>query len=202
MLIRYRHTPTRVKAAGKWTFFLLLQLFAGVAVAELSTHVKVGILARLHGLGGEMLGEIFQRYAACAALAVQHVNTRNALLVPSAQSLLPENFSLSVDLRDSRSSPSESSKQAIEWESEGVEVIIGTYRSAVAGPLSVVASIFNTPVIGWAATSTALSDKNGYPLFSRTVPPDSVLASGMVRILKELGWQRFAVLAINDAYGR
>eukprot|EP00961_Rhodomonas_salina_P049249 661403-Rhodomonas_salina.1 len=65
--------------------------------------------------------------------------------------------------------PSVAVNHAVAWNDEGKHAIVGSYRSAVTGPLALAASIAATPVITWASTASSLSDRDTYPTLSRTV---------------------------------
>ncbi len=41
-----------------------------------------------------------------------------------------------------------------------------------------------------------------FPVLSRTIPTDLVLVSGMVQIVRDLGWRRIGILYLNDEYCR
>ena len=165
-------------------------------------NASIGVLVRLHGLAGENLGESWQRLAAAAAMAVYHVNNRTSSLVPDAKSLLPENFQLSVDFRDSESSPSVSIGHTLSWSEQGRDMVVGSYRSAVTGPISLAASVSSTPVLAWGSTASSLSDKATYPNLGRVVPSDAVLTQGTVKFMQTMGWKRISIIHIEDAWGR
>lgn len=79
---------------------------------------------------------------------------------------------------------------------------MGSYSSAVTGPASLAASVAETPVVVWGASSSALGDKNTYRMLSRIVPSDSYMAASMGKIIHEFGWRELAILAVDDLYGR
>ncbi len=139
------------------------------ATVPMSMKVSVGLLVQHKGNTGQEIGVAFTQYVASGLMAVQHVNERVNSLVPEAKTLLPEGFTISVDVQDSQSSASLSVAHVFNWNLEGRHVIVGAHRSAVTGPVALVAAIENTPVISWASTSPALSDKLTYSVLSRTV---------------------------------
>ena len=98
--------------------------------------------------------------------------------------------------------PSVAVNQVLAWNEQGTHAIIGSYRSAVTGPLALAASIAATPVISWGSTASTLSDRDTYPTLSRTVINDAVLAANVVRSIFSMGWTRIAILHVNDAWGR
>ncbi|XP_074641004.1 uncharacterized protein LOC141898799 [Tubulanus polymorphus] len=56
--------------------------------------------------------------------------------------------------------------------------------------------------VGYRATSTALSDKNRFPYFLRTVPSDTKQAMAIVKTLKEQGWSYVQTIQAPTTYGR
>lgn len=118
-------------------FLAALMASANLQDAEAvnATSVDVGVMMRLHGNVGNELGDQFKQNVACALMAQYHINNRVSTLVPEANQLLPQGFVLSTDLRDSWSSPSVAVESAIHWNSQGRHAIVGTFRSAVSGPL-------------------------------------------------------------------
>ena len=52
--------------------------------------------------------------------------------------------------------------------------LIGTLLSSVAMPIAVASAGQKVPQIGYGSTSPALSNKDTYPYFLRTVPPDTI----------------------------
>lgn len=178
-------------------------------LGHVHTERRIGIQVRLTA-DGRPLGTERQQVAASTLMAARHVNDRISTIVPpEVVALLPTDFKLGWEIRDTFSSPQVGVRDAVDWtglETENaaeqpVDIIIGAIRSAVTGPVSLVAQVTNTPVLSYWSTSAALSDKAIYPNFARTIPPDSVSAFGMVNIIADVGWTSFSVLFIDDLYG-
>ena len=51
------------------------------------------------------------------------------------------------------------------------------------------------------STHPDLSEKNRFPYFFRTVPPDTHQAAAIVRLLVEQGWSYASIVYENDFYG-
>lgn len=165
-------------------------------LGHVHTERRIGIQVRLTA-DGRPLGTERQQVAASTLMAARHVNDRISTIVPpEVVALLPTDFKLGWEIRDTFSSPQVGVRDAVDWtglETENaaeqpVDIIIGAIRSAVTGPVSLVAQVTNTPVLSYWSTSAALSDKAIYPNFARTIPPDSVSAFGMVNIIADVGW--------------
>ncbi|XP_064620108.1 uncharacterized protein LOC135483288 isoform X2 [Lineus longissimus] len=56
--------------------------------------------------------------------------------------------------------------------------------------------------VGYAATSTELSNKGVYPYFLRTVPSDDKQVTAMIRLLKEMSWKYVQTIQAPTSYGK
>ena len=54
--------------------------------------------------------------------------------------------------------------------------------------------------VGYGASSIYLSNKQKYPLFFRTVPPEKGHNSGRVAVLQYFKWMRIAILTEREPY--
>eukprot|EP00961_Rhodomonas_salina_P051863 696013-Rhodomonas_salina.1 len=180
----------------------LLACLFNLSATHAASVARLGVLTRLHAGDGTPLVSSFARMAASANLAAYHINNRIGTLTADGVALLPDNFTVSLDLSDSWSSPTTGVKHAIRWVQEDIHVIIGAYRSAVAGPVAIVASTNDTPVLSWGSSAPALSDKGTYPTFSRVSSTDLVVTSHLIGVVSEMGWINIAVLYVDDSWGR
>ena len=80
-------------------------------------------------------------------------------------------------------------------DNQDLDVIIGDACSEVCYPASLLASVWNIPIISWSCTSQALSDKTVHPTFSRLMRP----SFDTVKMVKDLvimfGWKRIGILS-------
>lgn len=79
-------------------------------------------------------------------------------------------------------------------------VITSTTNHVIAA--NRVLSPLKVPILSNSATSTVLSDKDSYPYFARTVPPDNMQIDVIVRLLKEKNWDSASVIYSADTYGK
>ena len=79
--------------------------------------------------------------------------------------------------------------------------IVGASRSATTILITRLARIFDTPIISYYATSDELSNKDQFPYFLRTVPPDIFQVQAIVDIILHFGWDYIAVVHSIDSYG-
>jgi ABC-type branched-subunit amino acid transport system substrate-binding protein len=82
--------------------------------------------------------------------------------------------------------------------------------SAVIGPTSssegvvcaLVAALYKIPVVSFAATAAALSNKIQYPYFLRNVPSDVAQAQAAASLLALINQTKVVVLYSDDTYGQ
>ena len=80
--------------------------------------------------------------------------------------------------------------------------VVGGASSSISTSVSNVLSADDMPQISYSSTSVALSNKNKYPNFLRTLPSDIYQAKAIVALLREFKWTYVNVLASDDDYGR
>ena len=81
--------------------------------------------------------------------------------------------------------------------------IVGAAASAVSLPTATLLGLrlFQTPLVSYASSSAALSNKNLYEYFLRTIPPDNLQSSAMVDLVSHFGWEYVSVVFNDNAYG-
>ncbi|XP_069098392.1 taste receptor type 1 member 1-like [Pleurodeles waltl] len=80
--------------------------------------------------------------------------------------------------------------------------VVGPTVSDTAVITSTLLSSYQLPQVSYSAASEALSDKQSFPFFVRTLPSDRLQAEAMIALLKEFGWTWVAVLGSGTEYGR
>ena len=85
---------------------------------------------------------------------------------------------------------------------ETVAGVIGGSYSEVSIQVANLLRLFKLPQISYASTSAALSDKNRYEYFARTVPPDNFQAKTMVDIVLKFNWTYVSTVASEGNYGQ
>jgi len=142
--------------------------------------------------------------------------------------LLPSNFTLGYDIRDSCNNVPVALKAALDFvldagnSSSGnnmynncstryckckkKETLISAVIGAASSPISIsVANLIgvdDTPQISYSSTSVLLSDKTVFPSFFRTIPSDTYQAQALADLLKHFGWTYVSIVASDNAYGR
>ena len=81
--------------------------------------------------------------------------------------------------------------------------IVGAAASSVSTPTATMLGlrIFQSPLVSYASSSAALSNKNLYEYFLRTIPPDSFQANAMVDLVSYFGWEYVSVIFNDNSYG-
>ena len=80
--------------------------------------------------------------------------------------------------------------------------LIGPTYSSVSMPVAVVASVREVPQISCCATNPALSNKDSYPFFLRTVPPDALQAAALWHWVRLFEVPRAACWFTLEGYGQ
>ncbi len=79
--------------------------------------------------------------------------------------------------------------------------IIGGAFSSTSVFISKVANLYQTPFISFSATSDELSDKERFPYFLRTLPPDRYQVGVFMDIILKYNWKYIALVYSADTYG-
>eukprot|EP00971_Amphidinium_carterae_P087959 1740253-Amphidinium_carterae.1 len=111
-----------------------------------------------------------------------------------------------VQIGTSNSQPEVGVNSALDWlQGNGdfyrVAGIAGGFHSAVSTPISSLASVFQVPMVSWASSSPALSDKSTHPYFSRTAPSDAIQGSAMWAWVTHFGVPSAAFVYTMEPYG-
>ena len=80
--------------------------------------------------------------------------------------------------------------------------LVGPTYSSVSMPVATVAAVRKVPQVSCCATSFALSNKDSYPFFLRTVPPDSLQARAIWQWILHFDVALVACLYSAESYGQ
>ncbi|XP_068709594.1 extracellular calcium-sensing receptor-like [Montipora foliosa] len=143
--------------------------------------------------------------------------------------LLPPNFTLGYDIRDSCNSVPVALSAALDFvldagnssggnnsidpncrarycECKNKQTVISAVIGAASSPISIsvanLVGVDETPQISYSSTSVLLSDKSIYPSFFRTIPSDTYQAQALADLLLHFGWTYVSIIASDNAYGR
>lgn len=79
-------------------------------------------------------------------------------------------------------------------------MLLGGMCSAATRPIAECSHLMNLIQVGYGASSFYLSDKEKYPLFFRTIPPEEGHNYGRLAVLKYFKWNRIAILTEREPY--
>ena len=80
-------------------------------------------------------------------------------------------------------------------------IVLGAPWSSLSVATSPVLSGFNFAQISSSATSIQLSDTENFKYFYRTPPSDNVQSIGIIKLCQLFGWDKIAIMYVNNAYG-
>nr|XP_050038896.2 gamma-aminobutyric acid type B receptor subunit 2-like [Dermacentor andersoni] len=127
---------------------------------------------------------------AAARLAIRHVNERN--VVPGHMLEMYDN-----DTRCDAGAAINAFFHAI-YRKQQMTMLLGTSSSEVTERLAKVVSYWGVLQISFGSLSPVLSDRAGFPLFFRTVAPDSSHNPARVALLRRFRWDAVATLHEDD----
>ncbi|XP_046688347.1 metabotropic glutamate receptor 8-like [Homalodisca vitripennis] len=82
-----------------------------------------------------------------------------------------------------------------------VAALIGEQSSAVTMQIATMLRLFGTPIVSYLATSPALSNKDKFPTFFRTVPSDINQANAMLALISQMNWTYVSIVYVDTEYG-
>ncbi|CAB9523211.1 Metabotropic glutamate receptor-like protein E [Seminavis robusta] len=146
-------------------------------------------------------------------LALLHFNQRDTSIVPDLGRLRNTcNVQLTMSFGNTQFSPIEACR-VLAHEVDPIDrphsleqphpiSLVGATRSAVTGPLSTLASVFELPVVSYGSTSSQLNSRASYPYFGRTVPTNQGDAIAAAQYFRQvLGVTHMGTFFIKDGFG-
>ncbi|XP_038214710.1 gamma-aminobutyric acid type B receptor subunit 2 [Zerene cesonia] len=127
-----------------------------------------------------------------AKLAVEHVNKRT---------LLP-GYRLHLITNDTKCDPGVGVDRffhALYTERESrMVMLLGTACSEVTESIAKIVPYWNIVQVSFGSTSPALSDRSEFPLFCRTVAPDSSHNPARIAFIRQFGWDTVTAFSQNE----
>ncbi|XP_070576674.1 metabotropic glutamate receptor 3-like [Ptychodera flava] len=80
--------------------------------------------------------------------------------------------------------------------------VVGTEWSSTSIPSNKILNLLHLPQISYYATSDELSDKNRFPYFLRTVPPDRMQVQAIIDLLLHFGWTYISTVNSGESYAQ
>ncbi|RZB39861.1 gamma-aminobutyric acid type B receptor subunit 2, partial [Asbolus verrucosus] len=127
---------------------------------------------------------------AAAELAIKHVNHFN---------ILPD-YTLKLIINDTRCDPGVGIDRFFHaiYSKKAIVTLLGTSCSNVTESLAHVVPYWNILQISFGSTSPTLSDRKKFPLFFRTVAPDSSHNTAKIQFVKRFGWKVVATFCQSE----
>ncbi|XP_029440275.1 extracellular calcium-sensing receptor-like [Rhinatrema bivittatum] len=80
--------------------------------------------------------------------------------------------------------------------------VIGDDKSRMSITMAQLLSVYKQAQISYASSVAALSDKNRFPSFLRTIPSDEYQSLGIAQLITYFGWTWIGILAEDNDYGQ
>ncbi|XP_076297713.1 gamma-aminobutyric acid type B receptor subunit 3 isoform X2 [Lasioglossum baleicum] len=131
-----------------------------------------------------------------ARMAVEHVNAKNVL----------SRFRLRLVDNDTKCDPGVAVDRFFHAlysakKNDLIPLLLGTACSEVTETLAKIVSYWNVIQVSFGSTAPALSDTTEFPMFLRTVAPDSSHNSARIAFIKHFGWDSVTALSqTGDMY--
>ena len=81
------------------------------------------------------------------------------------------------------------------WLKHGADVIIGDACSTVCITVSLMASVWNIPMVSWGCTAAILSDKSVHDTFSRLDGPNTGYLMLYINLLEAFSWKTVGIIS-------
>ncbi|XP_068632581.1 gamma-aminobutyric acid type B receptor subunit 2 [Battus philenor] len=161
-------------------------------LARESTNRTVSILGLFELTMGQVPRAEGASELAAAKLAVSHINRR---------AILP-GYKLHLITNDTKCDPGVGVDRffhALYTERESrMVMLLGTACSEVTESIAKIVPYWNIVQVSFGSTSPALSDRSEFPLFCRTVAPDSSHNPARIAFIRQHGWDTVTAFSQNE----
>ncbi|XP_066559144.1 olfactory receptor CB1 [Amia ocellicauda] len=83
-----------------------------------------------------------------------------------------------------------------------VKAVVGGRYSEESIAIAKLLGLYMVPQISWTSSAAALSDKQRFPSFLRTIPSDVYQTRAMARLISHFGWDWVGVVSGDDDYAK
>lgn len=177
----------KLNARG-WMFWSIAVLLLMVVEGQAQTIIKLGFLGRNTIRWGPPVS--FGNVGSAVKLAIDDINANSSIL---------PNHQIEFEMADDQCTEKPALDIMVNLTkpadpADAIQAIIGPTCSGACRSLSLLASQWNVPVIGYLCANGDMSDKNRFDTFMRSVPPFDKVGSIVVDILGHFNWSRIGVL--------
>lgn len=96
---------------------------------------------------------------------------------------------------------SDGKEPRVKYRAKPVRGVVGGSYSSVSLQVANLFRLFHIPQVSPASTARALSDKDRYEFFARTVPPDTFQAMAMMDVMQLFNWSYISTIYSEGSYG-
>jgi len=175
-------------------------------------HV-VGMLPFSNSMFSSDISPTALEHASSIALALQHLNTGDSSIISSLGNLRESSCSeiaFTLEFVDTEDNPGVTIDEVFNVTERTIEKygyrtpcsFVGAFRSAVTIPAALLTGHKGYMEVSGSSTGTQLDDRDQYPNFGRTIPPDHEnvipIMNYLVNVLK---LEYLAVVSMNEAFG-
>lgn len=93
------------------------------------------------------------------------------------------------------------SEPRVKYRAKPVRGVVGGSYSSVSLQVANLFRLFRIPQISPASTAKALSDKDRFEFFARTVPPDTFQAMALMDVMQAFNWLYISTIYSEGSYG-
>ena len=165
-------------------------------VQHAQKHVRMGVITPITNAatGAELSGIGYKQVVCATLLAMSHINTRSAAVIPDLAQRLDSIASVNTTIYDSSLSPAVGIQAYRSSLRDQNHALVGAWDSSVSQIVATSGSVDETPQCSFASGSEELADKTRYPYFSRTVPSDAMSTDVLPRMIRAFGWRSMALI--------
>lgn len=129
--------------------------------------------------------------------------TLELIIYDTCNSIEIANFELlEILLNATQSSGNKTQQNVIAPKDENLLGFVGPASSQTTAHTYKLLMPFAAPMVGYSATSVSFDNKEIYPLFMRTIPPDNLQAKFIVDLVLKFNWKYVSLIANDNEYGR
>ena len=141
---------------------------------------------------------------AAVALGVRHASQRNASYAPGLATALPAGALPEAEpwLIGTENSNAAAALNTLKCINSGGAALVGTGYSATTITVSNLANAYAIAHTDYLSTSTALSNTETYPYFTRTISSLQDISVQEVEAFANIGWKKIAVVWEDDSWAR
>ncbi|KAJ7375512.1 Gamma-aminobutyric acid type B receptor subunit 2 [Desmophyllum pertusum] len=189
----------QVSTRSRKSFWMSLKLFSYLCAIHATTQGlannqrKVLTIGGLYASGAMTTWQNGSGIVKTVNEAIRFINERSQLL---------PGYKLEIEWRDTKCQLGHGVQALFKHVNEPPTkiMLLGGMCSAATRPIAECSHLMNLIQVSYGASSFYLSDKEKYPLFFRTIPPEKGHNAGRLAVLKYFKWNRIAIVTEREPY--